>query len=151
MQTKVNIEQALGKVGTISRQNPITSVPRIVEDDNVYAGKFVFEGTNKETQVKGVLAGATSVEGLAVFGYQMGQTLSNNLKINIGEEIRVVKKGYVFITSTTNANYKDKVWVKVEDGTIKTSSQETEEGFIDTGWRVETSAPANQVCEISNI
>ena len=53
MQERAYLTQALGKVGMVSRQNPIPqSLPAIVEGNNVFAGNFVFAGTNSN-QVKG--------------------------------------------------------------------------------------------------
>lgn len=151
MQNQVYIEQALGKPGQISRQNPATKLPMVAESD-VVAGGFCFAGTDPEVQVVGKKTGATAIEGLAVFEkYQpaLNGTL-DSLDINDGEEVCVLKKGYCYVISTTAATKWQKVFVNPSDGVISTGDEATE-GTIDTGWVVETGGAANQVCEICNI
>lgn len=170
-QSKAYINQALGKAGTVSRDNPLTKLPMIAEGDAVVAGGFCFEGTDTEHQVLGVKAGATAVAGLVVFPrYQVAAAgFANSMKINEGEEVAVVKKGYCFVVSSTAAVKGNNVVVKPDDGTIQTLALTYETkadtstgavtttasnmpgGFIDTGWKVETGAEAGSACEIFNI
>ena len=225
-QKQAYIQQALGKEGTIARLNPVTKLPMIAEAD-VVAGGFGFKGTDPERQVKGTDALATAPEGVVVFEkYTLGASLTNDLKIPAGEEVALVKKGYVFVKSTTTAENRQIVGVDPATGTIGTyndagslpsatagsvtyaevdyndftgisagdladgvtvtasgtsvvfTSDATGAGtgvellsgsiadvfatytatevagtgaFIDTGWKVQTGAPAGQVCEIFNI
>ena len=62
----------------------------------------------------------------------------------------LVKKGYVFVRATTQAVKGQSVYMDPATGEIKTGSS-APSGYIDTGWKVETGASANQVCEIYNI
>lgn len=151
-QSSVNIEQALGQPGTVSRLNPMTKLPMLAEGNAVKAGGFCFAGTNPELQVKGVDASATAVEGFVVFErYQAALGgFGDNLNINEGEEVAVVKKGFCYAISTTQAVKGQKVLVNPTTGAIATGAS-AGEGQIDTGWEVVTGAAANQVCEISNI
>lgn len=151
-QSSVNIEQALGQPGTVSRLNPMTKLPMLAEGDAVKAGGFCFAGTNPELQVVGTDADATAVEGFVVFErYQAGlDGFGASLAINEGEEVAVVKKGFCYAISTTAATKGQKVLVNPSTGAIATGSS-AGEGQIDTGWVVTTGASANQVCEISNI
>ena len=153
-QSSVNIEQALGLPGTVSRLNPMTKLPMLAEGNAVKAGGFCFAGTNPELQVKGVDASATAVEGFVVFErYQAalgGISARANLNINEGEEVAVVKKGFCYAISTTQAVKGQKVLVNPTTGAIATGAS-AGEGQIDTGWEVVTGAAANQVCEIANI
>lgn len=151
-QSSVNIEQALGQPGTVSRLNPMTKLPMLAEGDAVKAGGFCFAGTNAELQVKGVDANATAVEGFVVFErYQAALGgFGDNLNINEGEEVAVVKKGFCYAISTTQAVKGQKVLVNPTTGAIATGAS-AGEGQIDTGWEVVTGAAANQVCEIANI
>lgn len=151
-QSSVNIEQALGQPGTVSRLNPMTKLPMLAEGNAVKAGGFCFAGTNPELQVKGVNASATAVEGFVVFErYQAALGgFGDNLNINEGEEVAVVKKGYCYAISTTQAVKGQKVLVNPTTGAIATGAS-AGEGQIDTGWEVVTGAAANQVCEIANI
>ena len=133
-QSSVNIEQALGQPGTVSRLNPMTKLPMLAEGNAVKAGGFCFAGTNPELQVKGVNASATAVEGFVVFErYQAALGgFGDNLNINEGEEVAVVKKGFCYAISTTQAVKGQKVLVNPTTGVIATGAS-AGEGQIDTG------------------
>ena len=167
MQNQVYIEQSLGKAGLISRQNPVTKLPMMAESD-VVAGGFCFAGTDSEVQVVGKKTSATTVEGFVVFEkYQPALSGAvDSMAINDGEEVCVVKKGYCYAVSSTPAVKGQNVVVNPTTGVIQTLvitrtesvsgssilvTENIPEGFIDTGWIVETGAAANQVCEICNI
>lgn len=151
-QSSANIDLALGKPGTISRDNPIVKLPYIAEGSDVKAGAFVFAGTDAELQVKGLDANATAVKGLAIMErYQAPLAgIGNSLAVNEGEEIAVVKRGYAYVVSTTNATVDQKVLVNSTTGIITTGAN-AGAGEIDTGWVVVTGAAANHVCEIACI
>lgn len=152
-QNTVYTEQALGREGFISRHNPITSLPMIAESD-VVAGKFAFAGTNAEKQVVGASASTsseTAVAGLVAFErMQLNMAGSSSLNINNGEEVRLVLKGYAYVRPTTASVKGNGVYMNPATGEIQTAGS-APSGFIDTGWKVETGASANQVCEIYNI
>lgn len=150
-QSQVYIQQALGKAGTISRDNPVTKLPMIAEGNEVRAGGFCFAGTNKEVQVKGVDANAKEVAGLVVFErYQAPMTELNGTLINEGSEVAVVLRGFAYVISTTEATKGQKVLVDKTNGTI-TTGDNAEGNNLDTGWVVVSGAVANQVCEIARI
>lgn len=151
-QNQAYIQQALGKPGTISRLNPLTTIPMVAEGDDVVAGGFCFAGTDPETQVVGVDADATSVEGFVVFErYQASlNSIASGMGVNEGEEVAVAKKGYCYCVSTTAAVKGQKVWVNPTTGAISTATAQPED-TIDTGWLVETGAVAGQACEIYSI
>lgn len=154
-QSQVYIEQALGQPGTISRDNPIVKLPFIAEGKDVVAGGFAFAGTNAEKQIVGLDEDATSIEGFVVMErYQAPFTgLGNNLKVNEGEEVAVVKRGYCYAISSTLATKGMSVFVNPATGAITTADAQSSEveGMIDTGWKVVTGASANAVCEIACI
>ena len=149
-QSTIYSSQALGKPGTIARLNPIDKVPRVAEA-NVVAGGFLFKGTNAETQVVGAsssTAELTAVEGVCVFEkYQWSPSSAASLAVRAGEEVALVRSGYVFVLSTTASTHGQKVFVNTTTGAIATGSS-AGSGEIDTGWVVETGNAANQVCEI---
>ena len=151
-QNQVYIEQGLGQPGTISRDNPVVKLPFLAEGTDVVAGGFAFAGTNAEAQIIGVDANATAVEGLVVMErYQAPLTgIGNNLKVNEGEEVAVVKRGYCYIVSTTASTKGQKVLVNPTSGEIATGAN-AGAGQIDTGWTVVTGGGANAVCEIACI
>lgn len=154
-QSQVYIEQALGQPGTISRDNPIVKLPFVAEGADVVAGGFAFAGTDAEKQIVGLDESATAVEGFVVMErYQAPFTgLDNNLKVNEGEEVAVVKRGYCYAISSTLATKGMSVFVNPETGVITTADAESSEveGMVDTGWKVVTGAAANAVCEIACI
>lgn len=154
-QSQVYIEQALGQPGTISRDNPVTKLPMVAEGSDVVAGGFAFAGTNAELQIVGKKAAATKVEGFVVMERYQAPLggIANNLKVNEGEEVAVVKRGFCYAVSTTAAVKGMKVFVAPATGVISTADAESSEveGLIDTGWEVVTGAAANAVCEIARI
>ena len=90
-QNSIYTTQGLGKPGTIARLNPLEAIPVVAEGDNVFAGGFVFVGTDPETQVIGPSADtaaktADDVAGVAVFEkYQIGLTFDASLQIRAVE------------------------------------------------------------------
>lgn len=149
-QSNVNILQALGKPGTISRLNPVPQhFPMIAEGVAVKAGSFCFAGTNPELQVIGINADATKVEGLVIFErYQPALSgFADSLDVNEGEEVAVMKKGCAYVISSTAATKGQLVLVDPATGVISTADEKAE-GTVNTGWVVETGGDANGVCEI---
>lgn len=153
-QSKVNIDLALGKAGTISRDNPVTKLPMLAEGNQVTAGGFCFAGTDAETHVVGVKEGATEVAGFVVFErYQAPlQGIVDAMDINEGDEVAVVLKGFCFAKSTTAAVKGQKVLVDPATGAITTADAvEDDAAELDTGWVVITGAAAGDVCEIAKL
>lgn len=172
MQNQVYINQALGQPGTIARLNPCDKIPVVAEGSAVVAGRFVFEGTDPETQVIGCSSATASktaadVAGVAVLeGFQLALGNVTGMGINEGHELAKVRKGYVYVVSNTASTHGQNVIVNpstgvietqtitytqsVSDSTITTTSN-IKSGFIDTGWLVETGGDAGAVCEIYKI
>lgn len=161
-QSTVYSTQAVGKPGTIARQNPLTRIPMIAEGTAVFAGGFVFEGTNPELQIIGPSADTASkttadIAGVCVFekcqmalrGGDNGDGLAT-LNVNPGEECATVKRGYVYVLSATASVHGQSVYVNTTTGEIQTGTS-APENFIDTGWKVQTGNAAGQTCEIYNI
>lgn len=152
-QNSIYTTQGLGKPGTIARLNPLEAIPVVAEGDAVVAGGFVFVGTDPETQVIGPSADtaaktAEDIAGVAVFEkYQLGLTFDPSLQIRAGETLAKVRRGYVYVMSTTASVYGNGVFVNPTTGEIQTAAA-APEGFIDTGWVVETGNAAKQPCEI---
>lgn len=152
-QSTIYSSQALGKPGTIARLENLNKVPRVAEK-NVVAGQFVFDGTNPELQVVGAssdTAALTAVVGIAVFEkMQWNASGAATLNINNGEELALVRSGYVYVKSTTASTYGQVVGTDPATGDIKTANDAASlaSGYIDTGWVVETGNAAGEVCEI---
>lgn len=167
MQSQVYINQALGKAGTIARENPIDKIPVVAEGSAVVAGGFVFEGTDPERQVIGCSASTSSktaadIAGVAVFErYQLALAAANSMKINEGSELAKVRRGYVYVISSTASVHGYHVCLNPATGDIKAANVTVSdgtgavtgipEGYIDTGWIVETGNAAGQPCEIYKI
>ena len=151
-QSTVYQDQALGKAGTVSRDNPIVKLPMSAEGSAVKAGAFCAAGTDAEHQVIGVNSDTTAVAGFVVFErYQPNLSgFGSSMTINAGEEVAVVLKGFCYCVSTTSATKGNKVLVVKSTGAIKTAAS-AGDGELDTGWVVVTGASANQVCEIANV
>ncbi|MDR0675815.1 MAG: DUF2190 family protein [Elusimicrobiota bacterium] len=154
-QNQANISMGLGKVGTISRRNPLTHLSFLAEGNNIVSGSFVKRGTNPEGQAKALEAGDTAdlILGVAVFEkYQVNLSGQNTLIINEGEEMTVVLKGYVYIQASTASSVGDNVIVNPTTGEIRTlvltytttanltsgavtTTNNAPAGFIDTGFK----------------
>lgn len=152
-QNSIYLTQGLGKPGTIARLNPLEIIPVVAEGDAVYAGGFVFAGTDPETQVIGPSADtadktAADILGVAVFEkMQLGTTFDASLQIRAGETLAFARRGYVYVTSTTASVNGQSVYVNPTTGEIQTATA-APEGLLDTGWVVETGNAAGQPCEI---
>lgn len=148
-QNKVYVKQGLGKVGTISRMNPIPQhLPFFAEGSDVKAGGFAFAGT-ATNQVVGKKSDATEVVGLVVMEKMQPSvsTYEDSLVVNAGEEVGVLLSGCAYIMADAAATAGYGVYVTPSTGAI-TFATSTPSGDIDTGFVVKTAAAAGQPCEI---
>lgn len=151
MQSQAYITPALGKAGTISRLNPVPQhLPFVAEGDGVVAGKFVFAGTNPETQVVGLGAADEVPAGLAIFEKYQPNLGENGLTINEGEQLAVLLRGCAYIIATAAATKGMKVGVTPTTGAIEIADT-LSTGVVDTGWVVETGGASGAVIEIKNV
>lgn len=150
-QKQIYTQMGVGKPGQISRNNPVTKLPKVVEDDNVYSGGFCFQGSSDE-QIVGIKADATEALGLVIDTiYQAGQSTEMSMKVNVGHEVAVMKKGYAWVLPGSVVTKGDKVFVNPSTGAMSFAAT-APEGSIDTGFAVETAnTAASEVCEICNI
>lgn len=127
-------------------------LPFRAEGDDCQAGVFAFDGT---ILGKTIVAKASSDTARPI-----GVIMRAPFKTNIGaptpnyyldgSDIQIVNDCYIWVTPTNASSYKDKVYVKPTTGEIKTSSEDTVEGFVDTGFRVITPNEINCVAEITD-
>jgi hypothetical protein len=172
LQNQVYTEQGFGKTGTIARLNPLTKLSLLAEGVNLRAGSFCKRGTNPELQATALEDGdtATDILGAVVFE-NLQPNFSANVNdtlINEGENITAVLKGYVYVTPTTPSINGQNVIIDPATGEIQTAvvtyttaadtstgaittTSDIPEGFIDTGFKVETGNGANQPCEVCKI
>ena len=121
MQYKVNDTQAETIPGNESIDTNTVYLNRTAEDNNCEVGKFVFEGTDAETQAVGIKEGATEENILGVVkrcpfqsGYQNGG------KILKGNNLTIINKGTVAVKTSTEAKVGDDVFIDNKTGEILT-------------------------------
>ena len=121
MQYKVNDTQAETIPGNESIDTNTVYLSRTAEDNNCEVGKFVFEGTDAETQAVGIKEGATEENILGVVkrcpfqsGYQNGG------KILKGNNLTIINKGTVAVKTSTEAKVGDDVFIDNKTGEILT-------------------------------
>ena len=104
MQNKINNEQAKFIEGQITNEVEITPIPAVAEDDNVRAGKFIFKGTDPETQAIGVNEQATEEDILGVAIRTPFQSYNGKYdnKIKKGKYFTYVKNGAVAVKTSTD-------------------------------------------------
>lgn len=153
MQTTVNYTQPAGLKGQINPDVPNLFIPRYTEDENCEAGKFVFEGTDAESQVLGLKEGATldKIVGIAQRVPFQSYNGSYGDKYIQGKDVTILIKGNIFVTPSNAAAYKDYVFVNPTTGEIQTGTDDSKEGFLKTSWRVTRTKQCGDTVEISNI
>ena len=122
MQNKINNEQAKFIEGQITNEVEITPIPAVAEDDNVRAGKFIFKGTDPETQAIGINEQATEEDILGVAIRTPFQSYNGKYdnKIKKGKYFTYVKNGAVAVKTSTDAEIGSDVFVNNKTGEILT-------------------------------
>ena len=121
MQYKVNDTQAETIPGNESIDTNTVYLSRTAEDNNCEVGKFVFEGTDAETQAVGIKEGATEENILGVvkrYPFQSGY--QNGGKILKGNNLTIINKGTVAVKTSTEAKVGDDVFIDNKTGEILT-------------------------------
>ena len=147
-QKYVNEELGMGVIGKISRNNLVTSVPRITEDEGFKLGAVAFLGTNPETQVVSKKEGAKSILGFVISTYNLGSSLNYSTEIRRGDEVQIILKGYLYASLASDSKYGDSVFVNPKPGELKAG---TFADAIDTGFKVERGGKAGETIEIYKI
>lgn len=122
MQNKINNEQAKFIEGQITNEVEITPIPAVAEDDNVRAGKFIFKGTDPETQAIGINEQATEEDILGVAIRTPFQSYNGKYdnKIRKGKYFTYMKNGAVAVKTSTEAKVGDDVFVNTVTNEITT-------------------------------
>lgn len=124
----------------------------VAEGEGVTAGQFVWRGTDAERQAK---VGGTGqplglVERLLVYPGQCGGD-SATLVIPEGQPLTVMKKGDMYVATTTAATVGQKVFAVLATGAIATGTAGgTVSGAVETSWKVESAGQAGDIIAISN-
>ena len=142
-QKQVNLKQALGNVGQISKAHHsfCNVIPAIAADENVRVGSFVQSKTSptNENEVIGA-------SGVAISGSILGVVVRDSLKVagdstatlavKKGENCAVLNEGSIFIEVNAIAKKGQYVFLKTDDGTLAFDNSATKASYTYTGFRV---------------
>ena len=142
-QKQVNLNQALGNVGQISKAHHsfCNVIPAIAADENVRVGSFVQSKTSptNENEVIGA-------SGVAISGSILGVVVRDSLKVagdstatlavKKGENCAVLNEGSIFIETSLQAKKGQYVFLKDADGTLAFDNAATKANHTYTGFRV---------------
>ena len=142
-QKQVNLNQALGNVGQISKAHHsfCNVISAIAADENVRVGSFVQSKTSptNENEVIGA-------SGVAISGSILGVVVRDSLKVagdstatlavKKGENCAVLNEGSIFIETSLQAKKGQYVFLKTDDGTLAFDNSATKASYTYTGFRV---------------
>lgn len=143
-QKQVNLNQALGNVGQISKAHHsfCNVIPAIAADEFVKVGSFVQSkatGATNENEVIGA-------SGKAITGSILGVVVRDSLKVagdstptlevKKGENCAILTEGSIFIEVNAIAKKGQYVFLKTDDGTLGFDNTTTKASYTYTGFRV---------------
>ena len=142
-QKQVNLNQALGNVGQISKAHHsfCNVISAIAADENVRVGSFVQSSAaaTNENEVVGA-------SGKAISGSILGVVVRDSLKVagdstatlavKKGENCAVLNEGSIFIETSLQAKKGQYVFLKDDDGTLAFDDTATKASHTYTGFRV---------------
>ena len=142
-QKQVNLNQALGNVGQISKAHHsfCNVIPAIAADENVRVGSFVQSKTSptNENEVIGA-------SGVAISGSILGVVVRDSLKVagdstatlavKKGENCAILTEGSIFIEVNAIAKKGQYVFLKDADGSLGFDNTATKGNHTYTGFRV---------------
>ena len=143
-QKQVNLNQALGNVGQISKAHHsfCNVIPAIAADEFVKVGSFVQSkatGATNENEVIGA-------SGKAISGSILGVVVRDSLKVagdstptlevKKGENCAILTEGSIFIEVNVQAKKGKYVFLKTADGSLGFFDTNTESNYTYTGFRV---------------
>ena len=143
-QKQVNLKQALGNVGQISKAHHsfCNVIPAIAADEFVKVGSFVQSkatGATNENEVIGA-------SGKAITGSILGVVVRDSLKVAAdstatlavkkGENCAILTEGSIFIETSLQAKKGQYVFLKTADGSLGFYNASTQSDYTYTGFRV---------------
>ena len=143
-QKQVNLKQALGNVGQISKANHsfCNVIPAIAADEFVKVGSFVQSkatGATNENEVIGA-------SGKQITGSILGVVVRDSLKVTgdstptlevkKGENCAILTEGSIFIEVNAIAKKGQYVFLKTADGSLGFYDTTTQSDYTYTGFRV---------------
>ena len=142
-QKQVNLNQALGNVGQISKayHSFCNVIPAIAADEFVKVGSFV-QSSSTATNENEVIGAS----GKAISGSILGVVVRDSLKVagdstatlavKKGENCAVLNEGSIFIETSLQAKKGQYVFLKDADGTLAFDDTATKANHTYTGFRV---------------
>ena len=142
-QKQVNLNQALGNVGQISKANHsfCNVIPAIAADDFVKVGSFVQSSSTATNENEVVGASGKAISG-SILGVVVRDSLkvagdsTATLAVKKGENCAVLNEGSIFIETSLQAKKGQYVFLKTDDGTLAFDNTATKASHTYTGFRV---------------
>ena len=142
-QKQVNLNQALGNVGQISKayHSFCNVIPAIAADENVRVGSFVQSKTSPTNENEVVGASGKQITG-SILGVVVRDSLkvagdsTPTLAVKKGENCAILTEGSIFIEVNAIAKKGQYVFLKTDDGTLAFDNSATKASYTYTGFRV---------------
>ena len=142
-QKQVNLKQALGNVGQISKANHsfCNVIPAIAADEFVKVGSFVQSKTSPTNENEVIGASGKAISG-SILGVVVRDSLkvagdsTATLAVKKGENCAVLNEGSIFIETSLQAKKGQYVFLKDADGTLAFDNTATKTSYTYTGFRV---------------
>ena len=142
-QKQVNLNQALGNVGQISKayHSFCNVIPAIAADENVRVGSFVQSSATATNENEVVGASGKAISG-SILGVVVRDSLkvagdsTATLAVKKGENCAILTEGSIFIEVNAIAKKGQYVFLKDADGTLAFDDTATKASHTYTGFRV---------------
>ena len=142
-QKQVNLNQALGNVGQISKAHHsfCNVIPAIAADEFVKVGSFVQSKTSPTNENEVIGASGKQITG-SILGVVVRDSLkvagdsTATLAVKKGENCAILTEGSIFIEVNAIAKKGQYVFLKDDDGTLAFDNSATKTSHTYTGFRV---------------
>ena len=142
-QKQVNLNQALGNVGQISKayHSFCNVIPAIAADEFVKVGSFVQSKTSPTNENEVIGASGKAISG-SILGVVVRDSLkvagdsTPTLAVKKGENCAILTEGSIFIEASSQAKKGQYVFLKDADGTLAFDNSATKTSHTYTGFRV---------------
>ena len=142
-QKQVNLNQALGNVGQISKAHHsfCNVISAIAADENVRVGSFVQSSAAATNENEVVGASGKAISG-SILGVVVRDSLkvagdsTPTLEVKKGENCAILTEGSIFIETSLQAKKGQYVFLKDDDGTLAFDNSATKASHTYTGFRV---------------
>ena len=142
-QKQVNLNQALGNVGQISKAHHsfLNVIPAIAADEFVKVGSFVQSSSTATNEDEVIGASGKAISG-SILGVVVRDSLkvagdsTPTLAVKKGENCAILTEGSIFIETSLQAKKGQYVFLKTDDGTLAFDNSATKTSYTYTGFRV---------------